>query len=129
MKRTHLALLCVLLSAATGGAYAAATSAATTKSTYTCIRPPWSTATLASSATIGAAPISITNAQGTGTSAATFQVTYGSPAIASLYPTAGPVGTPVVILGSYLGYPGTTLTLNGQSITLASQSTSQSLAA
>lgn len=80
------------------------------------------TAALSSSANIGSTPITITNTQGTGTSTSTFQVAYGQPAITSLYPTQGPVGTPVAILGSYLGYPGTSITLNGQAVTLTSQS-------
>lgn len=83
------------------------------------------TAAVSASAAIGSAPITITNAQGTGTSTASFSVVYGAPAISSLYPTQGPVGTPVVILGGYLGYPGTTLTLNGQAVTPTSQSTGQ----
>lgn len=76
-------------------------------------------------AAIGNAPITISNAQGTGASTTNFSVTYGIPVITGLNPTQGPVGTPVVITGSYLGYPGTTLTLNGQAITATSLSTNQ----
>ncbi|HCZ33995.1 MAG TPA: hypothetical protein DHV93_11405 [Holophagaceae bacterium] len=83
------------------------------------------TAALSSSASIGSTPITITNTQGTGTSTSAFQVAYGQPAVASLYPTQGPVGTPVTILGSYLGYPGTGITLNGQAVALTSQSASK----
>jgi len=73
----------------------------------------------------GSAPISITSLQGTGISATTFSVTYGVPTVTGVNPTQGPVGTPVVITGTYLGYAGTTLALNGQALTLTSQSASQ----
>ncbi|GLH67231.1 IPT/TIG domain-containing protein [Geothrix edaphica] len=65
---------------------------------------------------IGSAPIQISNAQGTGVSAQPFSVIYGAPVVTSVYPTQGPVGTPVFVMGTYLGYSGTTLTLNGQAI-------------
>jgi hypothetical protein len=77
------------------------------------------------SAATGSAPIRITNAQGTGVSNTNFSVTYGVPTVTSVSPTQGPVGTPVVITGTYLGYPGTTVTLNGAAVTLASQSATQ----
>ncbi|MFN7959493.1 MAG: IPT/TIG domain-containing protein [Holophagaceae bacterium] len=73
----------------------------------------------------GAAPISIANAQGTGTSATNFTVAYGAPTITSVNPTQAPVGATVVIDGTYLGYAGTTLTLNGTPLTIASQSPTQ----
>ncbi len=73
----------------------------------------------------GARSLALTNAYGTGTSASALTVAYGSPQVLSFYPTQGPVGTPVVLAGLYLGYPGTTLTLNGQALTLSAQSTSQ----
>jgi hypothetical protein len=82
-------------------------------------------AAIPAAAPAGSAPISLTNAQGTGTSATNFSVVYGAPSIRGLNPTQGPVGTPVVITGAYLGYPGTTLTLNGQPLTLSSQTTGQ----
>lgn len=85
------------------------------------------TATVPSNATFGTAPISVLNPQGTGTSTATFTVTYGQATLTSLNPTQGPVGTPVVITGTYLGYPGTTVTLNGQSVPLTSTSPTQIL--
>lgn len=80
---------------------------------------------LPATAAAGSAPITMTNAQGTGTSSSNFSVTYGIPAIVAMHPTAGPVGTPVVITGAYLGYPGTTLTLNGQAVTGFTQSATQ----
>ncbi|WP_257306736.1 M66 family metalloprotease [Geothrix campi] len=76
-------------------------------------------------ATIGSAPISLTNAQGTGVSSQAFSVIYGVPLVKGMNPTQGPVGTPVVITGSYLGYPGTTLTLNGVTIPPTSLSATQ----
>lgn len=84
-------------------------------------------AVLAPSAPSGSAPITITNAQGTGSSASSFQVTLGQPTITALNPTQGPVGTPVILEGTYLNYPGTTLTLNGQPVTPTSQTISQIL--
>src|SRR5512133_3007157 len=65
---------------------------------------------------IGSAPIQISNALGTGASAQPFSVTYGVPVVTGVNPSQGPVGTPVFISGAYLSYPGTTLTLNGQTI-------------
>lgn len=76
-------------------------------------------------AATGSAPILVTNAQGTGASSQPFSVVYGLPVITSMNPTQGPVGTPVVITGSYLGYPGTTLTLNGLSIQPTSLTSAQ----
>jgi len=76
-------------------------------------------------ATPGSAPISLSNAQGTGVSATNFSVIYGFPVVTGVNPTQGPAGTPVVITGNYLGYPGTTLALNGLAIVPTSQSTSQ----
>ena len=82
-------------------------------------------AAVPSSATGGSAPVQIADAMGTGSSTQFFSVIYGVPVVTSVNPTQGPVGTPVVITGSYLGYPGTTLTLNGLGITPASLSPSQ----
>ncbi|HEX7552313.1 MAG TPA: zinc-dependent metalloprotease family protein, partial [Geothrix sp.] len=76
-------------------------------------------------AAFGNAPISITNAQGTGVSATNFSVTYGIPTITGVNPTQGPVGTPVVITGTSLGYPGTTLSLNGVAIATFTNTTNQ----
>jgi len=76
-------------------------------------------------ATNGPAPISIANAQGTGTSATNFTVAYGAPTVTSVNPTQAPVGATVVIDGTYLGYTGTTITLNGAPITIATQSTTR----
>ena len=82
------------------------------------------TAIPAPSAT-GSAPISITNAQGTGASSTNFSVVFGVPTVTSINPTQGPVGSTVVVTGTYLGYPATTVTLNGQAIALATQSVNQ----
>ena len=82
-------------------------------------------ATVPAGASIGSSPISLTNLQGTGLSTAGFSVTYGTPTITGVNPTQGPVGTPVVITGTYLGYSGTTLTLNGLAITPTSRSATQ----
>lgn len=82
-------------------------------------------ATVPAAAATGTAPISLINAQGTGASASNFSVVYGVPAITSRNPTQGPTGTPVVMAGAYLGYPGTTVTLNGVSITSIAQLTNQ----
>jgi len=77
-------------------------------------------------AAIGSAPIMLSNAQGTGTSAQPFTVVYGQPTVTGMNPTQGPIGTPVVITGTYLGYPGaTTLTLNGQAIQTTSLAPTQ----
>ncbi|NWJ40706.1 MAG: hypothetical protein HXX12_07020 [Geothrix sp.] len=76
-------------------------------------------------ATNGPAPISISNAQGTGLSSTNFTVSYGVPTVTSVSPTQGPAGTIVVIDGTYLGYTGTTITLNGTPITIATQSTTR----
>ena len=73
----------------------------------------------------GSVPISITNLQGTGVSTTNFSVAYGIPTVTGVNPTRGPAGTPVVITGRYLGYAGTTLTLNGQALTLTSRSANQ----
>ena len=83
------------------------------------------TAGIPANAAFGSAPITISNAQGTGASTTNFSVTYGVPVVTGVNPTQGPVGTPVVITGCYLGYPGTTLTLNGQAIQPTSLSTNQ----
>ena len=82
-------------------------------------------ATVSAGAATGSAPIRITNAQGTGSAASNFTVAYGVPTIIGVNPAQGPVGTPVVITGTYLGYPGTTVTLNGQPIPLATQTVNQ----
>jgi hypothetical protein len=82
-------------------------------------------AAVPATATSGSTPIRMTNAQGTGLSATNFSVIYGFPVITGVNPTQGPVGTPVVITGNYLGYPGTTLTLNGLAIVPTSPSTKQ----
>lgn len=82
-------------------------------------------AVVSASAATGSAPITLTNAQGTGSSAASFTVALGVPTVISLNPTQGPVGTPVVVTGTYLGSPGTTVTLNGLAIPLTAQTTSQ----
>jgi len=82
-------------------------------------------AAVPATATSGSTPIRMTNAQGTGLSATNFSVIYGFPVITGVNPTQGPVGTPVVITGNYLGYPGTTLTLNGLAIVPTSRSTNQ----
>ena len=82
-------------------------------------------ATVPAGAAFGAAPINLTNAQGTGSSAATFSVVYGTPTVTAMNPTQGPVGTPVVLSGTYLGYAGTTVTLNGTAIPTFTQSATQ----
>ncbi len=73
----------------------------------------------------GSVPISITSLQGTGVSTTSFTVSYGVPTVTGVNPTQGPVGTPVIITGTYLGYASSTLTLNGQALTLSSRSASQ----
>lgn len=78
-----------------------------------------------SSALPGSAPISMSNAQGTGVSTKNFSVIYGYPVVSGMNPTQGPIGTPVIITGAYLGYPGTTLTLNGLALTPTSLSANQ----
>ncbi|HJV91153.1 MAG TPA: IPT/TIG domain-containing protein [Holophagaceae bacterium] len=83
------------------------------------------TATVPASATTGSAPIAVTNAQGTGTSALTFTTAYGTPSKIGVNPGQGPIGTPVVIAGTYLGYPGTTVSFNGINAPLTSQSAGQ----
>lgn len=80
------------------------------------------TATVPANATPGAAAISVTNAQGTGASASTFASTYGTATVASVNPSQGPVSTPVVVNGTYLGYPGTTVTVGGTAVALTAQS-------
>ncbi len=82
-------------------------------------------ATVAATAATGNAPISVTNAQGTGTSALNFQTLYGAPLNTGINPSQGPIGTPVVITGDYLGYPGTTVTFNGTAAALVSQAKGQ----
>lgn len=82
-------------------------------------------ATVPAAASFGSAPLSITNAQGTGTSATNFSVTYGVPSLTAMNPTQGPVGTPVVLTGKYLAYPGTTLALNGTAVSGITQSVNQ----
>ncbi|MDE3033690.1 MAG: hypothetical protein KGI56_08515, partial [Acidobacteriota bacterium] len=73
-------------------------------------------ATLPANAVFGTAPITLVNQQGTGVSTEAFTVAYGLSTVTSVNPTQGPVGTPVTITGTYLGYPGTTLSLNGMAI-------------
>ena len=82
-------------------------------------------ATVPAGAAFGPAPIILTNTLGTGSSAAPFSVVYGTPTVTAMNPTQGPVGTPVVLTGSYLGYLGTTLTLNGTAIHGFTQSATQ----
>ncbi len=82
-------------------------------------------ATVPAGAATGSIPIQITNAQGTGSSATNFVVAYGAPTITGVNPNQGPVGTPVVITGTYLGYPGTTVTLNGLTISSFTQTPAQ----
>ncbi len=93
--------------------------------TYTLTDGTGLTAIAPTAAATGSAPISITNAQGTGTSSTNFSIIYGIPTVTSINPTQGPVGSTVVITGTYLGYPGTTVTLNGSPIALATQGTTQ----
>jgi len=93
--------------------------------TYTLTDGTSLSAIVSASATVGSAPITLVNAQGTGTSSSSFTVAYGVPTVSAVNPAQGPVGTPVVITGTYLGYPGTTVTLNGQAITPIVQSPSQ----
>jgi Peptidase M66 len=69
--------------------------------------------------------ISITNSQGTGASATNYTVSYGAPTVASILPTQGVVGSSVVLTGTYLGYPGTTMTLNGAAVTGFTQTATQ----
>lgn len=83
------------------------------------------TTAVPAAAAMGSSPISITNAQGTGQSATNFTVAYGTPTVLSVNPTQAPVGSTVVIDGTYLGYTGTTITLNGAPITIATQSTTR----
>ena len=82
-------------------------------------------ATVPGNATIGSIPISLTNLQGTGLSTGSFSVLYGTPTVTGVNPTQGPVGTPVVLTGTYLGYSNTTLTLNGLALTPTSRSATQ----
>jgi len=74
-------------------------------------------APLGATAKLGSAAISLANAQGTGTSATNFTVGFGTATVSSMNPSQGPVGTTVVLTGTYLGYPGTTVTLNGSAVT------------
>jgi hypothetical protein len=83
------------------------------------------TATLPLNATFGTAPITLVNPQGTGVSTDAFTVAYGLSTVTAVNPTQGPVGTPVTITGTYLGYPGTTLSLNGMAIQPASLTPTQ----
>ncbi len=67
--------------------------------TFTINNPQHLTATVPAGATTG--PISVTNADGTATSATNFTVTAAAvPTITSFNPTSGPVGTSVVITGT-----------------------------
>ncbi len=80
-------------------------------------------ATVPAAAVAGSAPISITNAQGTGTSSTNFTTTIAPPTITAVNPTQAPVGANVVITGTYLG--NVTLALNGVNVTITSQSATQ----
>jgi hypothetical protein len=70
-------------------------------------------------------PISVTDSEGTATSATSFDVTPSPvPTIASFNPTSGPVGTSVVITGT--GFTGATaVTFNGTSATFTVNSNTQ----
>lgn len=70
-------------------------------------------ATVPAGAPFGSAPITIANSRGTGSSDTPFTIAYGQATVTGVNPGQGPVGTPVVISGTYLGYAGTTLRLNG----------------
>jgi len=87
-----------------------------TSATYALIDGTQLTAIVPATAATGTTPISLTNAQGTGSSATPFQVSLGPPPVPAGNPPKGPGGKPVVITGTYLGYPGTTVTLNGLAI-------------
>ncbi len=73
---------------------------------------------------LAAGTISVTTPGGKAVSAP-FQVAWGAPSLTSVRPARGPVGTPVVLRGSNLGYPNTTITLNGTPAAITSQSASQ----
>lgn len=110
----------------TGGNYFGVTgvSIGGVGATYTLTDGTRLSATVPATAALGSAPLSITNAQGAGTSApANFTVTTGVPTIRRVDPAQGPVGTPVVITGTYLG--SASLTLNGQAITPATLAAGQ----
>jgi hypothetical protein len=80
-------------------------------------------ATVPATAAAGSVPISITNAQGTGTSSTNFTTTISPPTITAVNPTMAPVGANVVITGTYLA--NVTLALNGVNVTITSQSATQ----
>lgn len=73
-------------------------------------------ASVPANAAFGSTPLTVANGQGTAVSATAFTVGYGQSTVTGVNPTQGPVGTPVVLTGTYLGYPGTTLTLNGMAV-------------
>ena len=83
------------------------------------------TAPVPPTATQGNGSITVTNAQGTGTSGTSFSATYGLPTISALNPSQGPVGTPLVITGTHLDYPGATVTVNGVAATVTAHSMTQ----
>jgi hypothetical protein len=73
---------------------------------------------------LAAGTITVTTPGGTGSSAP-FQVSWNAPTLLTLRPAQGPVGTPVVITGTNLGYPGTSATLNGAALALTVLSATQ----
>jgi hypothetical protein len=91
--------------------------------TYTLTDGTSLTATVPVLAAAGSAPISITNAQGTGTSSTNFSTTILAPTITAVNPSQAPVLTPVVITGTNLN--SVTLTLSGVSVPITSQSPTQ----
>jgi DNA/RNA endonuclease G (NUC1) len=85
----------------TGSAFTGATAVkfnGTAATSFTVNSDTQITATVPTGATTG--PISVTTANGTGTSSTNFTVTAPAPSITSFSPTSGPVGTNVVITGS-----------------------------
>jgi endonuclease/exonuclease/phosphatase family metal-dependent hydrolase len=85
----------------TGTAFTGATAVkfnGTAATSFTVNSDTQITATVPTGATTG--PISVTTANGTGTSSTSFTVTAPAPSITSFSPTSGPVGTNVIITGT-----------------------------
>ena len=83
-------------------------------SSFTVVNAATLTFTVPTGATSGA--VAVTTQGGTATSATAFTVTVPAPAIASLAPASGPVGTTVTVTGS--NFTGATaITLNGVAVT------------
>ncbi|MBK8724747.1 MAG: immunoglobulin domain-containing protein [Holophagaceae bacterium] len=90
--------------------------------TFSVLSPTQLTATVPGGATTG--PITATNAAGTGTSAASFSVSFPVPTITALNPGAGPVGTSVTISGTNFS-GATAVKFNGTSATFTVNSGTQ----